>query len=178
MRGWLFAGLALLLGACAEFPASPADPAATAPLGPPLDAFVASGRASLRQGARSDHLKFVWQHTPQRDELSLQTPLGQGMAELVRDAHGARMQIAGREPVAATDLRALAELLFGREVPLDALPDWLRGRHPERDKTVEAWRVTVTDSVLVAGHRLPRVLQVAQGDIELRLVVDDWGDKE
>ena len=75
------------LSACASLP----PPAAV----PPAPTFVAGsfaleGRLSLRQGETRHHVGISWRHEPARDEIFLSGLLGQGLAELSRDATGAR----------------------------------------------------------------------------------------
>lgn len=161
--------VALLLAACASLP-MPTDQA----LGPALESFALAGRLALRQGERSDHLRFDWEHSPGVDNLLLTTPLGQGVARVRRDAGGASLETAAGRRHAAADWESLTQQVFGVVLPLDDLPEWLRGAHPGRDGEVAGWRVRVTEvSPFRQGRLLPRVLEVRKDDIELRLVVDE-----
>lgn len=174
MRVWLACLAVFLLAACAELPP---QSGASLGLGPPLQSFASNGRISLRQGERSDHLQFDWQHAPERDVVLFSSPLGQGLAELGRDATGgAWLVVPGESAQRAPDLRALAQRLFGVPLPLDVLAEWLRGARPVLSGDVDGWRVVVTETAPFGQHRLPRRLEVRRDDIELRIVVDDWGD--
>ncbi len=151
-----------------------------APLGPPLAGFDIDGRISLRQGQRTDHLNFVWRHDAAQDELTLSTPLGQGLARLQRDGHGARLRLSDGSERVAPDWRALARDALRSDVPIDVLPDWLRGAMPRRQASHEGWAVDVTAVRDLAGdpcRRLPRVLEARRDDVELKIVVDAWGDE-
>lgn len=178
MRAWpvrLAALLAaVLLGACAPLPSQDA----AAPLGPPLDRFVAEGRISLKQAERRDHLRFRWEHSPEADSLLLMSPLGQGLAELSRDAGGARLAQPNRPPLAAPDLRQLSQDVFGTALPFEALVDWLRGARPERGGLVDGWRVEVSETSPHRQRLLLRVLEARREDVELKLIVDQWDDGE
>ncbi|PKO84770.1 MAG: hypothetical protein CVU17_00865 [Betaproteobacteria bacterium HGW-Betaproteobacteria-11] len=181
------------LGACAELPApegefqagkAPANPESTASppetivLGPPLERFVADGRIALKNGERHDHLGFHWQHSSTGDRVLFLSPLGQGLAEIERDAGGARLTQPNRPPIVASDLRLLTQDVLGTALPLEALADWLRGAHPRLQGEVDGWRVSVTDSVVLDSpsgqRRLLRALEARREQIELRLIVDDW----
>ncbi|MDO9273815.1 MAG: outer membrane lipoprotein LolB [Rugosibacter sp.] len=197
MRLWQIFPVAcfvLVVTACAQLPAAPdARLSANAPasllLGPPVENFVAEGRLSLQQNKRQDHLRFRWQHTEAEDVVLFVSPLGQGLAEIRRDAKTARLTQPNQLPVEASNLPELAQRVFGTTLPLDSLPDWLRGAHPELEGAVDGWHVSVTETTLhptgtsqqraqccVAYHqrRLLRTLLVTRDEVTLKLIVDSW----
>jgi outer membrane lipoprotein LolB len=144
-------------------------------LGPALESFTASGRLAIRQSERSDHLQFDWQHSPHQDVVLLLGPLGQGLAEIVRDAAGARMTRPNATPVAAPNIAILAQEVFGIPLPLQELGDWLRGaRGLSGDQ--DGWRIVITQTTPYRQNRLPRRVEVSQGDVKLTLIVDTWSD--
>lgn len=188
-RGQIFLAACLLLGvaACAQSPAAfDAGLTANAPallLGPPLDNFVAEGRLSLQQDKRQDHVRFRWQHTTAEDVVLFISPLGQGLAEIRRDAMTARLTQPNQPPVETNSLPELTLRLFGTALPLDSLADWLRGARPELQGDVDGWHVSVTDTTLhPAGassapshqRRLLRTLIVTREEVTLKLIVDSW----
>lgn len=175
MRSWLVCLAVLCVGACAEI--SPRAGNASA-LGPALPNFTADGRISLRQGERSDHLQFDWQHAPGRDVVLFSSPLGQGLAELGRDATGAWLAIPGEPERRASDLAALTQRLFGAPLPLDVLAEWLRGAQPGLSGEVDGWQIAVTESAPFGQRRLPRRLEARRDGIELRIVIDGWGGND
>lgn len=171
MRSWLACLAALLLLACAEAP-----PLSDVPLtlGPPLQRLIAEGRVSLRQGDRRDYLRFRWEHAPGSDVVLLMSPLGQGMAELARDAAGARLTQPNQAVVVADTLPQLAQRVFGAPLPLEAVADWLRGARPDLSGEVDGWRVTISDTSAFRQSRLLRVMEASREDVEFKLIVDDW----
>ena len=177
MRRWLVVFAALALTACAQLGSIP-DSVAPLALGPALNHFVAEGRISLRQGARSDYLRFRWEHGPENDAVLLMSPLGQGMAQLERDAGGARLKRPGQPDLVAPDLRQLAQNMFGTPLPLDLLADLMRGVDAAGTHTVEGWQVRITDTTPFRQRRLLRVLEVSRDDIELKMIVDDWDSRD
>jgi outer membrane lipoprotein LolB len=155
----------------------PATNEALAPLGPAVESFSLTGRIALRQGSRSDHLRFDWEHAPDSDRLLLTTPLGQGIARVQRDARGASLDTADGQRRVAASWKLLTHEVFGVELPLDDLPEWLRGARPYYHGEVAGWTVAVTEVSPSRQRRLlPRVIEVRKGDIELRMVVDERGD--
>lgn len=171
MRFWLACLVAATLAACVELPSRIDESPA---LGPPLDRFSAAGRISLRQGERRDHLRFRWEHEPGSDVVMLMSPLGQGIAELTRDAAGARLVQPNQPLVIAASLPELAQRVVGAPLPLEALADWLRGARAESRGEVDGWQVVVSDSSAYRQRRLLRVMEARRDDVELKLIVDDW----
>ncbi len=197
MRLWQIFPVAcfvLVVTACAQLPAAPdARLSANAPasllLGPPVENFVAEGRLSLQQNKRQDHVRFRWQHTEAEDVVLFVSPLGQGLAEIRRDAKTARLTQPNQLTVEASNLPELAQRVFGTTLPLDSLTDWLRGAHPELEGAVDGWHVSVTETALhptgasqqrtqccAAYHqrRLLRTLLVTRDEVTLKLIVDSW----
>ena len=171
VRAWLAWLVVLLAAACAQLPQ---QPAAETVLGPPLQRFTAEGRISLRQGDRRDHLRFSWEHAPGSDAVLLMSPLGQGLAELTRDAAGARLVQPNQAAISAGSLPQLAQRAFGTPLPLEALAEWLRGAKPALSGEVDGWRVVIKDTSVFRQGRLLRVMEASREDVELKLIVDDW----
>lgn len=167
--------IAVLLGACAEMQET-LDAAQT--VGPPLQRFSAEGRISLRQGDRRDHLRFRWEGAENSDVVLLMSPLGQGLAELARDAGGARLTQPNQAVIKADSLPQLAQRIFGAPLPLEAMADWLRGARPALSGEVEGWRVVISETSAYRQHRLLRVIEARREDVEFKLLVDDWEVEE
>ena len=62
------------------------------------------------------------------DELVISTPLGQGVAEITRRDGVYTLVAADRQRYTAADPERLTEQALGYALPLDGLPDWVRGR--------------------------------------------------
>lgn len=103
--------------------------------------------------------------------MLITTPLGQGVAELSRDAAGARLLMADGKEYAAADWEDLAERTFGTRLPLNDLPQWLTGHAPA---AATGWRVDYLDYQSEAVDALPTLVEAKRGDIELRLKIDVW----
>jgi outer membrane lipoprotein LolB len=160
--------LGLLLAGCATLPA---------PSRPPVDAisaFAFSGRIAVRQAEARHHLTIDWRHAPGRDEILLATPLGQGVAEIVRDAAGARLLLADKRAFAAADWGALTEQVFGFRLPLAASSRWLLGAQDGTD--MEGWRLRVIEREGEAADALPALIELRRDDIEVRLKIDEWSE--
>jgi len=171
LKIWLACLWALWLAACAElFPTADVS----GPLGPPVDSFVATGRISLRQGERRDHLRFRWEHAKNSDIVMFMSPLGQGLAELTRDVQGARLVQPNQAAIAAETLPQLAQRVVGAPLPLEAMTDWLRGARSGLDGEADGWSVVISDTMAHGRHRLLRVIEARREDVDFKLIVDDW----
>lgn len=175
LKAWLACLAVLLMAACAQIPGhSAAEPV----LGPPLQRFAAEGRIALRQGDRRDHLRFSWEHAPGSDVVLLMSPLGQGLAELTRDAAGARLVQPNQAVMSADSLPQLVQRAFGTPLPLEALAEWLRGAQPALSGEIDGWRVVITETSPFRQHRLLRIMEARRDDVEFKLVVDEWNAPE
>lgn len=170
-RGWLAVAAAVLLAACA----SPGRDYTAESLGPPIDRFAVSGRLAVRQGERQDHVAFDWRHGEERDVVLFLSPLGQGLAEITRDATGARLDVPGREPVRSGTLGELTQKTLGVPLPLDRLADWVRGAQGVRGE-VDGWKLIVTETVPYRERRLPARIDIRRDDIDVSVRIDEWGD--
>lgn len=116
------------------------------------------------------YVNVDWRHAATGDEILLTTPLGQGVAEIVHDASGARLTLADQRRFAADDWSTLSQQVFGFPLPLKASARWLLG-----DITAsEGWRVTVVERESTAADALPTVIELERDDIAVRLKIDEW----
>jgi outer membrane lipoprotein LolB len=159
--------LALLLAGCAASPPAPPRPPVAA-----IAAFAFSGRLAVRQGETRHHVRIDWRHAAGDDEMLLTTPLGQGVAELVRDAAGARLRLADGRSFAAADWEALSAEVFGFRLPLGASARWLLGE----PHAAEGWRVQVLERESDRPDALPTLIEFERDDIAVRLKIDEWSE--
>jgi outer membrane lipoprotein LolB len=173
LRGPLLATCAAVLAACAAVP-----PEALPPGG-----FSLIGRVSVRYGEEAASGRLTWRHSAAGDELLISTPLGQGVAEITRRDGVYTLVAANGERYSAADPERLTRQVLGYALPLDGLPDWVQGR-PE--KGVEA--VTRYDGERLAelrqrgwlidysagDERPPKRVRLTRGDLDIRLVIDEW----
>jgi outer membrane lipoprotein LolB len=182
----LVLSLSMLLCSCAGLPG--ADHSfvtdGSRPLGPAVDAFSISGRLLLKQGQRRDHLRFTWDHTVTADTLLLNTALGQGVAKLTRNNEKesvARLDLADGKVYQATNWQALSQQVFGQALPLDVLPQWLRGAYPQWRGEAGKWQIVVSEAQALpstAGRQhqlMPRIIQMSSDDVVLNVVIESWG---
>ncbi|MDP1651916.1 MAG: outer membrane lipoprotein LolB [Rhodocyclaceae bacterium] len=165
IRRVFFWTLVFALAGCAVNPLLPArSPAAD------ISQFSFIGRLAVQQGETRHHVNVDWRHSLATDEILLTTPLGQGVAEIVRDAAGARLTLADRRTFEANDWSTLSRQVFGFPLPLRASSRWLLGDIAD----TEGWRVTIVARESAVADALPTVIELERDDIVVRLKIDEW----
>jgi outer membrane lipoprotein LolB len=163
----------LFFAGCAGLPPEGTGMAPARPPAPQITAFALAGRIAVRHGDSNYSARVSWRHDPIRDAILLTTPLGQGIAEVTRDAGGARLTLADRREFAAADWEELSERLFGVRLPLAELPHWVLGDIPGDGA---GWRVDILQREDAPANPLPTLLELKRDDTEVRLKIDEWSE--
>jgi outer membrane lipoprotein LolB len=167
--------LAVLAAACATVP----PPAARE------GEFSVVGRVAVRYGDESATGRVTWRHSEFDDDLLIASPLGQGIAEITRRDGTYTLVTANGRRFDAADPERLTEQALGWALPLAGLPDWLQGR-PQAGVAADArydgkqlaelrqqgW--TIEYLGYEEAGRLPRRLRLTRGDLDIRLVIEEW----
>ncbi len=82
-------------------------------------------RGALRREAAGGQLR--WRHDRDGDEMLISSPLGQGLARILRENEAVTLTTANGREYRAADAEALTERVLGFRVPLAGLADWVRG---------------------------------------------------
>lgn len=151
--------------------------------------FDLSGRVLVSFEGRAFTSGLRWQHGPGRDEIWLLTPIGQTLAHILSEAGGATLSGADQRQYRATSVDSLTRQALGWELPLAGLQYWVRGEIApgsapgavERDANQRlirleqhGWRIVFAHYPLEEHDGLPRRLDLARNDHEIRLVIDGW----
>lgn len=155
----------LPLAACAVAPVEAPRPARA-----DITRFALTGRLAVRQIDARHHVNVDWRHTPEQDRILLTTPFGQGVAELVRDAGGARLALVDGRRYEADDWNALAREVFGVALPLEGARRWLLGDLSDTG----GWRVSVLERENGLPDGLPTLIELERDDIAVRFKIDEW----
>lgn len=174
MRRAAAIALLLLAGACAQLQTSvPED-----------QVFELTGRIAARQGEESFSGNLTWRHAGSVDELLLTSPLGQGIARIVRERGSVVLTTAEPREYRAPDAESLTEETLGFRLPLAGLADWVRGRPAargaHRQETFPDGRLRLLEQ---SGWRieyldyqggLPSRLRLTYPGVDLRLAISSW----
>jgi outer membrane lipoprotein LolB len=127
----------------------------------------------------------AWRHARNSDEMLITSPLGAGVARIVRDGDAVILTTAEPREYRAADAESLTEQALGFRLPLTGLADWVRGRpsaqlpvsgrenNPQgRLQSLEqgGWKIEYLE---YAGE-LPSRLRLLYPGIELRLAISEW----
>jgi outer membrane lipoprotein LolB len=153
--------LVLLLGACAQVEVKP-------PAGP-LE-FDLSGRIAARYSDDAFSGLLTWRHAADGDEMLISTPMGQGVARIVRQGEAVVLTTAEGREFSDRDGEALTERVLGFRLPLAGLADWVRGR-PAPALEERGWKVEYQERDI---ENRPTRLRVTYPGVELRLVISNW----
>ncbi|HET6757249.1 MAG TPA: lipoprotein insertase outer membrane protein LolB [Burkholderiales bacterium] len=170
--------LVVLLGACAAHQIKAPAPQATG-------AFELLGRVAVNSSEQKFSGNLRWMHDAEQDELWFLTPLGQGVAHLVKDAAGVTLKTQ-EQTYRAEDVESLTREVLGWGLPLIGLESWVRGVSVpgvpaaiERDDSgrlarvrQDGWEISYLRYSKSDG--LPEKLKVSGRGLEITLVIDDW----
>ena len=189
MRPLAVPAVALLLSACAGQPPVPeldwerhrAGIAA-------LTDWQARGKVGLRTPERSDSASLDWTQRGGVSLLRLSGPIG--LNNVVIRSDGQRLELQRDGDTRAWDQPDEVPLreLTGWELPLQALPYWLRGipapgdavdrleteggllRQLEQDR----WQISYQSHAAFGGLLLPTRLELSRGDTRVRVILRQW----
>jgi outer membrane lipoprotein LolB len=146
--------------------------------------FDLSGRLAARYRDEAFTGNIAWRHARSADEMLITSPMGAGVARLVREGDKVVLTTAEPREYSAADAEALTEEVLGFRVPLSGLADWVRGR-PSTESPASAeyapdgrllslqqqgWNIEYLD---YQGAR-PSRLRLTYPGIELRLAISEW----
>jgi len=184
MRSWVkTALLALLVGGCASVP--PVPPVVEAPVRSAN--WTLQGRIGVQSGEQNLSGHIRWQHREDRDELLMTSPLGQGVARIVRNGEGVVLEVPNQPVRYARDADTLTREALGYVLPVTGLTWWVQARPAPgrafvatRDASgrlaqlkQDGWTIDYLQYAADAPAR-PRKLVVARDGLEIRLVTDSW----
>jgi outer membrane lipoprotein LolB len=190
VRAWTrsgFLSLALLgLAGCANLP--PPDPP---PARPSADRpFEVNGRFAVRFGEEGGSGRILWTHSPAADDLRILSPIGTGLAHIVRENGMYTLTTPDNVNATERDPDVLTERVLGWRLPLGGLPYWLRGRAdpalPSETRLDGAQRVaelkqagwTIEYQSYHLESGLPERLRVRRDKLDLRLILEEWKARE
>jgi len=153
--------IVLALAGCAQIEVKP-------PAGP-LE-FDLAGRIAARYRDDAFTGILTWRHAGSGDEMLLSTPMGQGVARIVREDDAVVVTTAEGQEYSDRDGEALTERVLGFRLPIAGLAEWVRGR-PALALEARGWKVEYQER---DAEGRPRRLRVTHPDVDLRLVISEW----
>jgi outer membrane lipoprotein LolB len=172
-RTTLAAFAALLAASCARLErAAPEQPE-----------FEVHARLAARYRNESFSGTVAWRHGRDSDEMLITSPLGAGVARIVREGDAVTLTTAEPREYKARDAEALTEQVLGFRLPLAGLADWIRGRAADAPRPVESFEDGRLKTLEQGGWKIeyqaydgerPARMRLLYPGIELRLAVSEW----
>jgi outer membrane lipoprotein LolB len=145
--------------------------------------FELAGRIAMKVRDEAVSGNIAWRHSAREDELLLTSPLGQGLARIVRAGDKVALTTQDGRELHAADAESLTEQALGFRLPLAGLADWVRARPAQGPvltrKDAEGrlaqleqfgWKV----EYLEYAGKLPSRLNLTYPGVQLRLAISDW----
>ena len=168
------AAATLLAAACAHVELKP--PAAVE--------FELLGRIAARHAKDAFTGNVQWRHAASGDEMLITTPMGQGVARIVREGEAVQLTTADGREYRAPDAESLTERTLGFRLPLEGLADWVQGRPspgvPAREVKASDGKLQSLDQrgwqvdYLAYGDERPSLMRLNYEGVELRLAITAW----
>ena len=165
----------LLAAACAHVELKP----------PAVVEFELLGRIAARHADDAFTGALQWRHAASGDEMLITTPMGQGVARIVREGDAVQLTTADGKEYRAPDAESLTERTLGFRLPLEGLADWVQGRAspglPAREQKASdgklhsldqrGWHI---DYLAYGDDERPSLMRLNYQGIELRLAISQW----
>jgi outer membrane lipoprotein LolB len=159
---------------------------AQAPLQPPQGAldFQVLGRIAARYNGDGFTGNVDWRHASGGDDMMIGTPLGQGVARIVRQGDAVQLTTANGHEYRAPDAETLTQQALGFRLPLEGMADWVRGQPapgiPARTENFPDGRLRVLEQnewrieYLAYESGRPQLMQLNHPGVQLRFAVTEW----
>ena len=156
-------------------------------------AWSFQGRVAVSKGRNGGSGRIDWQQQARQYVVSLSAPVTRQSWTLSGDSENRSGRLDGVEggPRQGEDAQQLLLEATGWDIPVNQLPDWVRGlvaegaTAAEIDRDAEGrprrvrqmgWDIQFLDWYPAEGDRpvLPRRIEAVNGDAKVRLLVDGW----
>ena len=147
--------------------------------------FEISGRIAVKYRDDAGAGNVAWRHSAGSDEMLLTSPLGQGIARVVRAGSEVILTTQDGREFRAADAESLTEQVLGFRIPLAGLADWIRARPAaepaptglRRDasgRLAELQQAGWTVEYIEYAAERPTRLRLTYPGVELRLAISSW----
>jgi outer membrane lipoprotein LolB len=117
--------------------------------------------------------------------MLITTPMGQGVARIVRQGDAVQLTTADGHEYRAPDAESLTERTLGFRLPLEGLADWVQGRPtpgaPPREVKASDGKLHSLDQrgwhieyLAYGDDERPSLMRLNYEGIELRLAITSW----
>lgn len=152
-----------------------------------LEAWDLRGRIAIRNGERAFQGRFLWSQRAESLELTVRSPIGTNVLRVSGPVDRLTLEARG-ESHELKDPELQLSTLVGWWLPVTSFRSWLLGI-PDPDYDVRErlgadglldaidqrlWHIDVASYRLAAGVLVPERIELAHGDLDLRVFVDSF----
>jgi outer membrane lipoprotein LolB len=182
-----FGGVCLLVSACSTAPVkvdAAYSSAARIPLYQ-LPHWSLEGRLAVIGKNDSWSASLAWEHQPDKEQLKLSGPLGQGATVIRLTDTVVTLDRGDGRVQSSTQPEQFINQQLGLFVPLRSLRYWVVGL-PEPTQaflethdgfTQSGWLVEYKQMQAVSGEQMPHKVTVINNQVKLKLIIDQWAIK-
>jgi outer membrane lipoprotein LolB len=178
----------VLAAACGGCAVAPVAPPSSSPDPDSFRYWTASGRLALAASGAGGSGSFTWEQRSAETTLAIRGPLGAGAMQVTTDGQSLIVTDAEGRHLDTGQAGALLRRRLGTDLPLAELRYWMLGvPSPGRPASVAegavaplrvieqaGWRIGYDTFTAAGGVTLPERFTATQGDVRLKVVVDDW----
>jgi outer membrane lipoprotein LolB len=154
-----------------------------------VERWRADGRVAIKVEEEGWTASFGWKQSPERFDIQLSGPFGQGVVRLTGDQEGAELTRDDLTTRRADSAEALLAEQTGWRLPVTGLRYWIVGMpapdRPAGQRTLDAegrlagltqdrWQISYDSYQQVDGLEMPRKLRLVNGDVRVKLVIARW----
>lgn len=158
---------------------------APAPLQPPEAGleFQVLGRIAARYNRDGFTGNVDWRHAKSGDDMLISTPVGQGVARIVREGEAVQLTTANGRQYRAPDAEALTEQALGFRLPLEGLAEWVRAQPASPAAKVQRSADGKVASIDERGWHIqyldyendrPKLMELNYPGVRLRFAISEW----
>jgi outer membrane lipoprotein LolB len=144
------------------------------------------GRVGLSNEKESLSLSLLWNHQKAEDRLELTGPLAQGRMLIILRKETVLIEDGETVKEFKGDVQSILSDVLGIEVPIQSLRYWVLGVNNPSESFVmmssgfqqSGWTVRIKELVPVKQAMLPSRMWVEKDKTKIKLVIDQWGDRE
>jgi outer membrane lipoprotein LolB len=152
-----------------------------------IQAFHVKGRIGVQTQPNGFSGGLDWQHTNERDEIAIFSPLGSQVASIIKRVNGVTLTDNKGQSVTEKDTATLTQNTLGWQLPLDGLSDWVLGR-PRKSAITEIrwdaegklrklaqddWQIEYLEYKTIDRYRLPVKLNLMHPNVTIKLILQE-----
>lgn len=178
----------MLLTGCASLPVAPPPDAEAQQRLESLEQWSLSGRVAVSDGREGFSAALDWRQDGERAEIGLRGPLGSGALRIGIDGGHLSLDDGHGQVLSGGEARAVLAQRLGVDLPVGQLRYWIRGLPapggvPQLERgpageilglSQDGWRLRYSNHQDAGELRLPGRVELAAGEVRVRMVIRDW----